>query len=128
MALMEALSPRSTNIQLKQAQQAVPKKDNLEAKAAAARKLQREKDHPPPPPARVREPDGPHGEPGERYVTGRFLGKGGFAICYEGELEDDESHPTGHKYALKIVKSVMPQAKMAEKVRDCGSFPHMEHG
>ena len=113
---MEALSPRSTNIQLKQSQQAIAKKENLEAKAAAARKLQREKDHPPPPPVRVHEPDGPLGEPGERYVTGRFLGKGGFAICYEGELEDDDSRPTGHKYALKIVRSVMAQPKMTEKV------------
>ena len=111
---MEALSPRSTNIQLKQKNGS--KKEQLEAKAATARKLQREKDHPPAPPACVREPDGPYGEKGGRYLTGKFLGKGGFAICYEGELQDGDARSTGHCYALKIVKSVMPQPKMTEKV------------
>ncbi|KAK6613988.1 plk plk-unclassified protein kinase [Botrytis cinerea] len=44
-------------------------------------------------------------------LTGRCLGKGGFAICYEGLLKG-----TRKKYALKIVKSHMSQKKMEQKV------------
>jgi hypothetical protein len=40
---------------------------------------------------------------------GRALGKGGFAICHEGESE-------GEQFALKIVKSHMSQDKMKQKV------------
>jgi hypothetical protein len=39
-----------------------------------------------------------------------MLGKGGFAICYEGQLLGKKK-----KYALKIVKSKMP-TKMEQKV------------
>ncbi|KAI9840401.1 MAG: Cell cycle serine/threonine-protein kinase cdc5/MSD2 [Thelocarpon superellum] len=112
---MEPLSPRSNNIQIRQ--QAAAKPERLEEKAAAARRLQREKDHPPPPPPFIQEPDTPSGEPGSRYATGKFLGKGGFAICYEGELQDAQSRPSGHRFALKIVKSVMQQSKMTEKFK-----------
>ncbi|KAG9515948.1 Pkinase-domain-containing protein, partial [Aureobasidium melanogenum] len=42
------------------------------------------------------------------------LGKGGFAICFKAErLERDQ--PTGHVVALKIVKSRMEPAKLAQK-------------
>lgn len=47
---------------------------------------------------------------GAVYKTGKCLGKGGFAICYEGQLAG-----TKHRYALKIVKSKMPQKKMEQK-------------
>lgn len=66
------------------------------------------KPHPPPPPPIVTEP----ASGGEQYATGSFLGKGGFAICFEGKLVRNE-----RVFALKIVKSDMPQRKMAEKVR-----------
>jgi hypothetical protein len=44
---------------------------------------------------------------------GGLLGKGGFAICHEAVLAG-----TRQKYALKIVKSVMPQKKMEQKVHN----------
>lgn len=45
---------------------------------------------------------------------GRELGKGGFAICYEGTLLGHK-HET-NKFALKIVKAKMGVKKMEEKV------------
>ncbi|KAI5287605.1 Cell cycle serine/threonine-protein kinase cdc5/MSD2 [Ascosphaera acerosa] len=66
------------------------------------------KPHAPPPPPVVREPT----DEGEEYITGRFLGKGGFAICYEGRLMRNS-----RVFALKVVKSEMTQRKMAEKFR-----------
>ncbi|KAM0165294.1 hypothetical protein ACHAQE_002459 [Botrytis cinerea] len=100
---MDALSPRdvNTNIRTKPAVQ----------KAAPPTKLSREKDHPPPPPSEVPEPPCSDRKDGSIYKTGRCLGKGGFAICYEGLLKG-----TRKKYALKIVKSHMSQKKMEQKV------------
>lgn len=102
---MEALSPRDTNahIRVKQAAQ--------KAKPAPAKLGGKEKDHPPPPPSEVREPPSSDRRDGAIYKTGRCLGKGGFAICYEGQLVG-----TRQRYALKIVKSYMPQKKMEQKV------------
>lgn len=91
-------------------------KNNLAATAAAAKSMTREKDHPPAPPPLVNEPDEPDGRKGAEYVIGKYLGKGGFAICYEGELKSDHSELCAGRYALKIVKSVMPQPRLAEKV------------
>jgi hypothetical protein len=108
---MEPLSPRSANIKIKPL-----KKDGLEAKAAVARKSQREKEHAPPPPAHVQEPDQNDGSSGLSYRTGDLLGKGGFAVCYSGELLDQTMKSTGRVFALKIVKSNMTQKKMEEKV------------
>jgi hypothetical protein len=102
---MEALSPRDINAQVKVKQVA------QKAKAAPAQALKREKDHPPPPPPEVCEPPSSDRINGAIYHTGRCLGKGGFAICYEGELAG-----TKQKFALKIVKSQMPQKKMEQKV------------
>jgi len=65
--------------------------------------------HAEPPPAVVREPQG------LQYVTGRQLGKGGFAICHSAEMCID-SKPTGQIVALKIVKSKMEPPKLAQKV------------
>ncbi|KKZ63109.1 hypothetical protein EMCG_02486 [[Emmonsia] crescens] len=102
---MEALSPRSTNILPK------PKADPMtkaSAKDAPPQKARPSKNHAPPPPAIVREPE----EGGEEYITGRFLGKGGFAVCYEGRLARNN-----RVYAMKVVKSEMNQKKMEEKFR-----------
>lgn len=53
-------------------------------------------------------------EPGQNpeiYHTGRKLGKGGFAVCFEGTLKR-----TGQVFALKVVKSYVDQRKQLEKV------------
>jgi hypothetical protein len=65
--------------------------------------------HAEPPPPIVTEPTGIN------YATGSALGKGGFAICHRAERYDG-SKPTGHIVALKIVKTKMEPAKLAQKV------------
>ncbi len=102
---MEALSPRDANAGIRVKQPAT------KPKAPQAKLTQKEKDHPPPPPENVQEPPSSDRPNGATYKTGRLLGKGGFAICYEGEQVQ-----TNQKYALKIVKSHMPQKKMEQKV------------
>ena len=102
---MEALSPRDVNANLRVKQAAT------KSKAPAAKLSQKEKDHPQPPPENVQEPPSSDKPKGTTYKTGRLLGKGGFAICYEGEQAE-----TKQRYALKIVKSHMPQKKMEQKV------------
>ncbi|GAB1214205.1 hypothetical protein ATERTT37_003365 [Aspergillus terreus] len=106
---MEALSPRSTNQMIKPK---VPMErkvlDKNAAAAQAAQKTSSSKNHAPPPPSIVAEPE----VDGERYTTGAFLGKGGFAICYEGTLARN-----GRVFAMKVVKSEMGQKKMQEKFR-----------
>lgn len=101
---MEALSPRDVNTQIR-VKASAPKQ-----KVPPAKLSQKEKDHPPPPPEEVREPPSSDRKNGAIYKTGCLLGKGGFAICYEGQLAG-----TKRKYALKIVKSYMPQKKMEQK-------------
>ncbi|KAI9044691.1 Pkinase-domain-containing protein [Aspergillus affinis] len=81
---------------------------NAAAAANAAQKAASSKNHAPPPPALVTEPT----EYGERYSTGAFLGKGGFAVCYEGTLLRNN-----RVFAMKVVKSEMTQKKMQEKFR-----------
>lgn len=100
---MEALSPRDAN--------ALPKRTtDLKAKAVAQLKTSKDKDHPPPPPPHVIEPPSSDRKNGAVYQVGKLLGKGGFAICYDGKHVD-----TGKRHALKIVKSHMP-VKMQQKV------------
>jgi serine/threonine protein kinase len=101
---MEALSPRDANLHLRK--QLAPK-----PKAAAIKPMSKEKDHPPPPPPAVIEPASLDRKDGAIYRTGKLLGRGGFAICYEARLAG-----TKQLYALKIVKSQMPQKKMEQKV------------
>jgi hypothetical protein len=103
---MEALSPRDANAQVR------VKQSLQKAKPAPVQTLKRDKDHPPPPPSEVHEPPSNDRKNGSIYVMGRLLGKGGFAICNEGENKS-----TGEKFALKIVKSQMSQEKMKQKVR-----------
>ncbi|KAI9780025.1 MAG: Cell cycle serine/threonine-protein kinase cdc5/MSD2 [Peltula sp. TS41687] len=110
---MAALSPRSINLPVKQMEQRTIKVQTQ----AKPPPIKTQKDHPPPPPEIVKEPNGPNGEPGEQYLMGRSLGKGGFAICYEGETKSKDESLSGQRYALKIVKSVMPQPKLAEKFK-----------
>lgn len=78
------------------------------AAASAAQKTSTPKNHADPPPPIVAEPE----DGGERYSMGAFLGKGGFAVCYEGTLSRNS-----RVFAMKVVRSEMPQKKMEEKVR-----------
>lgn len=103
---MDALSPRDANAHLR-AKPLVEQKPRAPVKA-----MSKDKDHPPPPPADVVEPPSLDRKGGAIYKMGRCLGKGGFAICYEGQLRG-----TRDLYALKVVKSHMPQKKMEQKVR-----------
>jgi hypothetical protein len=98
--MKDALMPRSANVQTKPPVTAKPK----------------EKNHASPPPDTVYQPPGPDGLPGEKYSTGKELGKGGFAICYEGILVGQKIGSKATKFALKIVKAQMGQKKMEEKV------------
>lgn len=99
----DALSPRDANAQR------LPKAAELKTKAAMTKS--KNKDHPPPPPPVLPEPPTAERPDGCFYGVGKMLGKGGFAICYEGILQ-----PCKKRFALKIVKSVMPP-KMESKVR-----------
>ncbi|KAI1870278.1 hypothetical protein JX265_006448 [Neoarthrinium moseri] len=102
----DALSPRDVNVQL-------PNRPNPQAAkikaTVAAKPIPKDKDHPPPPPPLVFEPPSNDRHDGATYQVGKMLGKGGFAICYEGRLQGSQK-----KFALKIVKSKMP-TKMEQK-------------
>ncbi|KAK0667573.1 hypothetical protein QBC41DRAFT_366085 [Cercophora samala] len=100
---MEALSPRDANAQR------LPRTELKTKAAAQVLKAAKDKEHPPPPPNNVVEPPSSDRREGMVYEVGKALGKGGFAICYEGT-------PAGSskKFALKIVKSQMP-TKMEQK-------------
>ena len=115
---MEPLSPRSVNIQAKQkTRQKVPEEDEAK-KVEALRKAQKEKEYAPPPPEWVIQPPVAGGALAEKFRTGKLLGKGGFAICYEGELRNKKNGSSKKNvFALKIVRSQMSQKKMEEKVR-----------
>ncbi|KAI2629824.1 kinase-like protein [Hypoxylon sp. NC1633] len=104
----DALSPRDANVQL-------PHRVMNIAKARAppaAKPAQKEKEPPPQPPPVVYEPPSFDRKDGAAYQVGKLLGKGGFAVCYEGYLTRDNS--TRRKFALKIVRSKMPP-KMEQK-------------
>ncbi|KAF4980134.1 hypothetical protein FZEAL_3798 [Fusarium zealandicum] len=100
---LEALSPRDANAQR------VPKATDIKTKTAAQLRAAKEKDHPPPPPEEVPEPPSYDRPDGATYQLGKLLGKGGFAVCYSGQLL-----PAKQRFALKIVKSHMPP-KMEQK-------------
>ena len=62
------------------------------------------------PPALVNDPHG------IQYASGKYLGKGGFAICYKANIVNPSKQEEGRAVALKIVKSKMEPAKLAQKV------------
>ncbi|CAG7957731.1 unnamed protein product [Penicillium salamii] len=106
---MEALSPRSTNQMIKPKLAMDGKRfDKNVAPPSNQQKAAVSKNHADPPPPVVTEPE----DGGEQYAIGGFLGKGGFAVCYEGSLARN-----GRVFAMKVVKSEMPQKKMEEKFR-----------
>lgn len=104
---VEALSPRSANIQMK------PKTIRRKVVEQEAIKSNKPKDHASPPPALVIQPPETPGGLTVQYHTGKELGKGGFAICYEGQRRGRDG---GQIYALKIVKAKMAGKKLEEKV------------
>ena len=109
--MKDCLSPRSANI---------PSKAPLATKPSATKP--KEKNHASPPPKLVIQPPGFDGLPGEKYSIGKELGKGGFAICYEGVLHGQRHGAKASKFALKIVKAKMGVKKMEEKVHE----PHIQ--
>lgn len=112
---MAALAPLDINANV-----ATKSKSEIPAAMKAKAPSQKvHKDHAPPPPAEVHEPKCADRPNGAIYTTGRLLGKGGFAICYEGLLSG-----THKLFALKIVKSKMPQKKMEQKV---GQPQHLDY-
>ena len=111
---MEALSPRSTNIQVKP--KPFSEKDFAAVRAPIVEEKPKEKEHASPPPAWVVQPPLQPGLLAEKFHTGAFLGKGGFAICYEGELRGKKNGTGNCRFAMKIVKAKMTQPKVAEKV------------
>ncbi len=115
---MEALSPRSANIQVKpkvirQKELAVEEAKKIEA----IKKAQKEKEYAPAPPEWVLQPPINGGGLAEKFQTGKCIGRGGFAICYEGWLRNKKQGAEKSLYALKVVKANMSQKKMEEKVR-----------
>lgn len=112
---LEALSPRDANAQR------MPKAIEMKtSKPVAQLKAAKDKEPPPVPPASIDEPPANDRPNGAVYQVGRMLGKGGFAVCYQGYLL-----PERKKYALKIVRSQMP-SKMMQKVSPIAglfSFP-----
>ena len=113
---MEPLSPRSNNIQIKAKPKTKEKVEDEVKQAEAARKAAKEKEYAPPPPEWVIQPPMPGGLPSEKFKIGKQLGKGGFAICYEGELKSKKKESRRNVFALKIVRAKMSQKKMEEKV------------
>lgn len=115
---MEALSPRSTNIQARPKLIKLKEKElaDEEAKTAeAAKKASKEKEYAPAPPEWVLQPPITKGGLAEKFRTGKCLGKGGFAICYEGELRNKGKGAGKAIFALKIVKTYMNLKKMEDK-------------
>lgn len=104
---MEALSPRDVNARIRINH---PVNQVVKPSTNPLKSTHKDKDHPPPPPSEVIEPPSFSQKVGVIYKTGQLLGRGGFAVCYEGQNTE-----TRQKYALKIVKSHMPQKKMEQK-------------
>lgn len=131
---MEALSPRSVNIKVQRkpfaekdfatADAPKPVAAKLAAAKLAAAKPEekpKDKEHASPPPSWVFQPPLRPGLLAEKFQTGAFLGRGGFAICYEGELRVKKNGLANCKFAMKIVKAKMTQTKITEKVTSVGN-------
>ena len=108
---MEPLSPRAANIQVKS--KAAGKQT---VKPIETKKPSNLKEHAPKPPPVVVQPPVDDSSLSENYKTGNHLGKGGFAVCYEGELQSKRPSVKDRIYALKIVPSKMNHKKMEDKV------------
>jgi serine/threonine protein kinase len=105
---MEVLSPRSANVPTKQRTEMKKTKEGRKPKPDEKPTNPDRIDDKWRPPSNVTEP----GDDGETYSVGRKLGKGGFAVCFEGISRKDSK-----RYALKVVKAKVEQKKMMEKFR-----------
>lgn len=108
---MDPLSPRAVNIQTKP--RLPPKGYVNPVKAQPAPKA---KDPVPKPPPLVIQPPTSPGSHSDQYRIGNHLGKGGFAVCYEGELQCKRNSTQDRIYALKTVPAKMNNRKMEDKV------------
>lgn len=112
LAPMDVLSPRNPNIPNRPR----PTTKKLETKSKP--KMEEKNVNPDKiddkwrPPTQVIEP----GHSPDTYLTGRKLGKGGFAVCFEGTVKSINTN-TPQLVALKVVKAKIEQKKMAEKFR-----------
>ena len=116
---MDALSPRSVNIQVQRkpfAEKDFAAADAPKSVAAKPAEKPKDKEHASAPPAWVFQPPLRPGLLAEKFQTGAFLGRGGFAICYVGELRVKKNGLANCKFAMKIVKAKMTQTKITEKV------------
>lgn len=107
---MAALSPRPANIQIKA--QPTTEKASANVVVQGSERSLKDKEHAPAPPEWVIQPPIRAGCLSEKFRSGKYLGKGGFAICHEGTLG-------AKKYAMKIVRAKMHQKKTEEKVLYC---------
>ena len=105
---MEVLSPRSTNVRPAKKTTIMKTKPAPEPKPIPKPTNPDRIEDEWRPPSSVTEP----GQEPEIYMTGRKLGKGGFAVCFEGQ-----STKTNKIFALKVVKAKVEQKKMMEKFR-----------
>ena len=117
---VEPLSPKSANIQYKpktgKQQETKDMVDEEARRIEAAKKAAKEKEYAPIPPEWVVQPPVSKGGLAEKYRTGKLLGKGGFAMAYEGELRNKNSDMNHKVFALKVVRAQMSQRKMEDKV------------
>lgn len=104
---MEALSPRSANLPMKPPAAIKKTKTDTRTKPAQSAINPDKIEERWRPAGVVREP----GPDGDAYLTGKKLGRGGFAVCFEGRSER-----TKEILALKVVKSQVQQKKQLEKV------------
>ncbi|KAF7510707.1 hypothetical protein GJ744_006073 [Endocarpon pusillum] len=105
---MEALSPRSANLPMKPPTAVKKTKVDTRAKPAQSGVNPDKIDEKWRPAAVIKEPE----PEGDTYLTGKKLGRGGFAVCFEGRSER-----TAEIFALKVVKSHVEQKKQLEKFR-----------
>lgn len=121
------LSPKSANIQYKarpsKQKDAKEMVDDEAKRIEAEKKAAKEKEYAPPPPEWVIQPPISKGALAEKYRTGKLLGKGGFAMAYEGELRNKGSEMDRKVFALKVVRAKMSQKKMEDKVSIAASTP-----
>ncbi len=108
LAAMEVLSPRSANVPMKQRSEMNKTKEERKPKPDEKPTNPDRIDDKWRPPPNVTEP----GDDGETYSVGKKLGKGGFAVCFEGIIRKDSK-----RFALKVVKAKVEQKKMMEKFR-----------
>ena len=122
--IMEALSPRSANVRVKPrtikentlAKNVVTKTAGKTKATISEIKRAKEMVFGEYPPDVVIQPPQKEGGLALRYNVGTLLGKGGFARCFQGEVQERQPRRHPRIYALKVVKAKMNHEKMETKV------------